>query len=205
MRKDRKQQSLASFEKQAVTYDVANDGRHARALYPEVLQKLDNFVFDSVLDIGCGTGVLLASITTWCCKAQSGLDLSQAMIEQAKKKLGTNADLRVGDVERLPWQNESFDLVLCTDSFHHYPKPDIALTEMHRVLKKGGRLMIADYYAPAPIRQILNLFIAFSKDGDVRIYSRSEILDLLGRAGFDSVEWTRLANRSYLVEAANNL
>ncbi|MFR7358928.1 MAG: class I SAM-dependent methyltransferase [Dorea longicatena] len=45
----------------------------------------------------------------------------------------------VGDSENLPFENESFDVVICTNSFHHYPNPHAFMNEASRVLKNGGK------------------------------------------------------------------
>ena len=106
-----------------------------------------------------------------------------------RDKLGEKADLRVGDSENLPFGNESFDVVTCTDSFHHYPHPGNVLLEFKRVLKCEGHIIIADLSVPQPFRQLGNLLIPFTKDGDVRIYSESEIRKLLISTGFKGFEW----------------
>ena len=54
-----------------------------------------------------------------------------------------------GDSERLPFATGSFDFVTCTNSFHHYPRQNRAVVEMHRVLRPGGRLLIIDGYRDA--------------------------------------------------------
>ena len=53
----------------------------------------------------------------------TGLDLTPAMIEQAKKKNIPNATFVVGDCENFPFEKDSFDAIICSMSFHHYPDP----------------------------------------------------------------------------------
>ena len=50
----------------------------------------------------------------------------------------------VGDVEDLPYEDNSFDIITCSHSFHHYPNKEKAVSEMYRFLKPEGRLMIID-------------------------------------------------------------
>jgi ubiquinone/menaquinone biosynthesis C-methylase UbiE len=57
------------------------------------------------------------------------------MVEKASQNL-PEGDIRVGDSENIPWENEKFDLVVCNSSFHHYPNPKRVLKEIRRVLKK---------------------------------------------------------------------
>ena len=79
--------------------------------------------------------------------------------------MGKIADLKVADSAKLPWKAGNFDLVVTTDSFHHWPDPWKALLEAKRVLKKGGHLILADVWAPSPLRQLGNLLARFKQRG----------------------------------------
>jgi ubiquinone/menaquinone biosynthesis C-methylase UbiE len=196
-----REKSRASFDRQARRYDVSRDGEHARTIYPHVLDRLTTFPHQSILDVGCRTGEVLSRLAERDGLSLAGVDLSPEMIGVARQKLGDRADLRVGDAEELPWPNGSFDVVLCLDSFHHYPSPFAALAEMWRVISEGGRLIVADFWKPAPMRQLINLFIGFSKDGDVRIYSEPEIRRLLWQSGFEQIRWEQVNDSAYVVTA----
>jgi ubiquinone/menaquinone biosynthesis C-methylase UbiE len=125
------------------------------------------------------------------------------MLEIARKKLGEKTDLRLGDSEYLPFDDESFDVVICTDSFHHYPHPKNALTEFRRVLHPKGRIIIADPYAPTPIRQIFNLIMPHTHEGDVKMYSEYNIRKLLENTGFNTIEWEKVGRTAFIVTASN--
>lgn len=146
-----KENSKKTFDKQAISYDTAMVGEHARNLYAPILKKLKQEEHvSSLLDLGCGTGALLESIfNLHITKQLSGIDLSPNMIEEAKKKIGDNAKLYIGDAENLPFEDSLFDTVICNDSFHHYPSPDKVVKEVSRVLKKGGLFIIGDCWQPA--------------------------------------------------------
>lgn len=133
-----KENSKKTFDKQAISYDTDIVGEHARNLYAPILKKLKQEEHvGSLLDLGCGTGALLESIFNLNITRQlSGIDLSSNMIEEAKKKIGDNAKLYLGDAENLPFEDSLFDTVICNDSFHHYPSPDKVVKEVSRVLKK---------------------------------------------------------------------
>ncbi|EGT4061466.1 TPA: class I SAM-dependent methyltransferase, partial [Clostridioides difficile] len=103
-----------------------------------------------------------------------GIDISEEMLKKAKEKVLDTVTLSLGDAEHLPFENGKFDCLLCTDSFHHYPTPKRAIAEFCRVLDTNGYLILADFWKPFPIRQAMNIFIPFSNEGDVRIYSKSE-------------------------------
>ena len=69
--------------------------------------------------------------------------------DQAPLELGKAADLREGDAHALPFPNESFDSVVCTFSLCNIPDPDLAVSEMKRVLRPGGRLILVDHIRSA--------------------------------------------------------
>ena len=74
----------------------------------------------------------------------TGLDLTPAMIEQAKKKNIPNAEFAVGDCENFPFENNAFDAIICSNSFHHYPDPQAFFKSVKRCLRPGGRLVLRD-------------------------------------------------------------
>ena len=200
-----KARSRAAFNEQAATYDEGMQGSHARALYPHILEEAKRSLAGActprVLDVGCGTGALseqlLAALPD--CRL-TGIDLSPAMVERARIRLAARAEVIEGDAERLPFHDESFDLVVCNDSFHHYPDPDRAAFQMWRVLRRGGTLVMGDAWQPAPARSIMNAWMPFSHEGDVRIYSEAELRLILG-AWFQHVDWRRIGTTACLVVA----
>ena len=100
-----------------------------------------------VLDVGCGTGTDLMLCHEAGCKA-SGIDLSPAMVETAQEKLGNFAEIRLGDASKMPYPDNSFDLVTGFFILHEMPnqiRPAV-IREMARVLKQDGRILLIDYY-----------------------------------------------------------
>ena len=100
-----------------------------------------------VLDMACGSGIMTTAFAT---KAKNviGLDITQAMLDEAEKKRLenklTNVEFHLGNVESLPYTDESFDIVFTRYSFHHFLEPQKVLEEMIRVCKKGGKIIIVD-------------------------------------------------------------
>ena len=138
---DCKMRSGRAFDRQAWTYDTARFGSHARGLYPVLLEQLAQIPHGSVLDVGCGTGELLREVgLRFPETARTGLDLSANMLAVAREKLGGAVELVQGDAERLPFADGRFEVLLCNDSFHHYPNPGAAAAEFARVLQPGGVL-----------------------------------------------------------------
>lgn len=201
-----KARSKAAFDEQAPIYDEGMQGDHARALYPCILEEarraMEGIPAPSVLDVGCGTGMLseqLLSALPSCRLA--GIDLSPAMVERARARLAGRAEVREADAERLPFHDGVFDLVVCNDSFHHYPDPDRAAFQMWRVLRKGGALVLGDVWQPAPARAVMNAWMPLSHEGDVRIYSETELRAILG-TWFQRVRWSRIGLTGCLVVAS---
>lgn len=110
---------------------------------------------ESVLDIGCGTGVLtrLAADSVGPAGRVTGIDPAAKMIEVARKNAiaeGSRAEFRLGVAEALDFEDNRFDCVLSSAMLHHLP-PDLkikCLSEALRVLKPGGRLVLVDVDRP---------------------------------------------------------
>jgi len=99
-----------------------------------------------VLDVGCGTGAALEAYLSAGCEV-SGVDLSPSMLAKAEERLGTRADLRVGDGSSLPHDDGSFDLVMTSMVLHEVPAGSRSsfLEEMARVAAPNGRLLVVDF------------------------------------------------------------
>lgn len=115
---------------------------------------------DSVLDVGTGTGVV--AITAARAGARvTALDLTPELLEQAREncRIAQREDivLTEGDAEQLPYPDASFDVVLSQFGHMFAPRPDVAIAEMHRVLKPGGRIAFATW----PPEHFVGRMIAF--------------------------------------------
>ena len=201
-RRDFKSKSRAAFDRQAHDYDTAPYGRHARRLHADVMAAVGTFSFADVLDVGCGTGTTLAAIIAARAGVRAhGIDLSSNMVALARARLGDGATVQVADAERLPFADGSVDLVTCVDSLHHYPDPGAALAEMHRVSRPGGALVLGEWRAAAPFRQLLNWLLPRLPEGDVRIYTAAELTRLTEAAGYHIESCARAGVRGQLLVA----
>jgi ubiquinone/menaquinone biosynthesis C-methylase UbiE len=101
----------------------------------------------AVLDIGCGTGRLLAAARAQWPEAKfAGVDPAPQMIAAAQRR-NPQADFKVAMAESLPIDDQSVDLVLSSLSFHHWADQKKALVEIVRVLRPEGRFCLADHTA----------------------------------------------------------
>jgi ubiquinone/menaquinone biosynthesis C-methylase UbiE len=109
----------------------------------------------TVLDVACGPGIVACAAALQGAHV-TGIDLTPAMIEQARERQRQmkldNVDWHVGDARQLPFATASFDVVLTRYSFHHIPDPLPVLREMKRVCRKGGRVVVIDA-TPSPETQ----------------------------------------------------
>lgn len=193
-----REKSKKTFDTDAQVYDQTSNGKHSAKLYSSVVKEIKSADYRTLLDVGCGTGNVLALLPSE--KILYGIDLSDKMIKIAQNRLPTT-NFVIGDSENLPWKDATFDVINCTDSFHHYPHPDNVLKEMFRVLKNGGRLVIADPFYSRVKRFCINSFIPFSNSGDFRVYSQEEITSLLKNAGFLNIHFKALECEAFIVTA----
>ena len=189
-----KENSRETFNQQAATYDKDIKGQHARSLYPVLLEKLSHLSFQCALDLGCGTGEMMRLILQKDNRKELyGLDLSEEMLSVAKAKLPEQVKLMLGDSESLPFPDSFFFFFYCNDSFHHYPEPQKVLGEVHRVLKPGGTFLMGDCWQPYMGRAIMNFYMRHSKEGDVKIYSKEEMVSLLSQC-FHDISWEQVGH-----------
>jgi ArsR family transcriptional regulator len=133
-------------------------------------------------DLGCGTGQVSAALAPFV-RRVIAVDGSAAMLQAAKKRLHDldNVDLRRGDLEALPIDDERLDAATLMLVLHHIAEPSRALAEVARVLKPGGRLVVVDmlpHDRESYRQQMGHAWLGFSE---------SHVTRLLNDAGFASI------------------
>lgn len=176
--------SKKEFTKAAEKYewDSAWVYKICRNDYPDILAEIKKEEFNDLLDVGCWTGpILTLLVKEYPDKHYVGLDLTPKMIEVAKSKKLKNVEFIVWDAEDLPFEKNSFDVIICSQSFHHYPNPKKFFDSVKKVLKPWWKLILRDmymwflsYFINYIELPILNLIWYW----DVRIYTKKDIQKL---------------------------
>ncbi len=138
----------------------------------------------AVLDVGCGTGVLLEALRARGGPGRLvGTDLSREMLRVAHARLAGAAGLCQASAEGLPFAGGSFDLVVSTNAFHYFRHAEAALAEMRRVLRPGGRLVLTDWCDDYLACRLCDLVLRLIDPSHFRTYGSAECRRLLERAG----------------------
>jgi ubiquinone/menaquinone biosynthesis C-methylase UbiE len=139
-------------------------------------------------DLGCGTGQVSAALGPFVTRVIA-VDSSAAMLQAAKKRLAglDNIDLRRGELEALPIDDERLDLAVLMLVLHHTPEPEKALSEVSRVLRPGGRVIVGDmlpHDRESYRQQMGHVWLGFSDEHMSR---------MLSEAGFGKIRIVGLA------------
>lgn len=120
---------------------------------------------ERILDIACGTGVLEEIILKKHPYQQLvGLDLAEGMLRAACKKFTPpetnhpNVHFLCGNAAKLPFIDESFNIVICCNALHYFIDPPKVLVECHRVLNSNGRIIFLDWCRNYFTCQLLEIF-----------------------------------------------
>jgi SAM-dependent methyltransferase len=133
------------YDRLAVAYTAHSDAALLNAYYerPAILALAGDVAGRRILDAGCGSGPLFAALRDRGARV-AGFDASAGMVEQARRRRGDDADLRVAELGRpLPYPDGAFDDVIASLVLHYLEDWGPALAELRRVLRPGGRLVVA--------------------------------------------------------------
>ncbi len=188
--KEYKDLTIKEFSKAAAIYESGNAGIYEMCKddYPYIASELEKEEYHDLLDCGCGTGPMISLLYEEdATKHYTGIDITPKMIEVGKAKNLTGVDWVVGDCENLPFQEGSFDVIICSNSFHHYPNPQAFFNSVEKVLRPGGRLILQDYTAPKVVLWIMNHtempLANLVGHGDVKAYTLDEIKAFCDKSG----------------------
>ena len=138
---------------------------------------------DTVLDVGCGTGFATEGLLERT-EHVSGLDQSAHQLEKAYAKFGKRGPVRFyrGDAERLPFVDDSFDVVWSSGSIEYWPNPVATLRELRRVADPGGQVLVVgpDYPSNGIVQKVADAIMLF--------YDEDEADRMFTEAGYTEFE-----------------
>ena len=196
------------FDAQAKTYDE-NDtllySKYGKISCKHIFDYLKDHEYEKLLDVGCGTAYLIEMLSQRYPAKYTGLDLSSEMIRQAEDKKIEGAKFVIGRSDELPFEDDAFDIVTCSQSFHHYPDTDKAMKEVLRVLKPGGIYILSDtgvgFFKMLGVMVDNFIYTHFGNTGDCNVsYLEKSIRDLK-RNGFEIVKGEKVTKLIYTVVA----
>src|SRR5258706_7436919 len=128
----------------------------------------------------------------------TGLDISRTLVDiasQDAREAGVTADFRQGDAAQLPFDADRFDLIVCQAAFKNFNHPQLALSEMHRVLRPGGTAVIKDMSHEATHESIDREVGGMSLGRVSRVTTRAT-LEMLRRRAYSTSQFERLVAQS---------
>ncbi len=167
----------------STVYDRINPFIWNEQMREEAIGWLDIGPEDRVLDVGCGTGFATEGLLKET-EHVYGLDQSPHQLGKAYEKFGKRGPVRfhLGDAERLPFAENTFDVVWSSGSIEYWPNPVTALRECRRVTKPGGQVLIVgpDYPNRTIFQKVADAIMLF--------YDEEEADRMFAEAGFESFE-----------------
>jgi ubiquinone/menaquinone biosynthesis C-methylase UbiE len=151
-----------------------------------------------VLEVALGPGYLAIEMARTGRLQVTGLDISRSFVKIASEnavQAAVSADFRQGDAASLPFDSESFDLVVCQAAFKNFTRPGTALAEMHRVLRTGGRAVIQDMSRDASHADIAQE-VRKMELGRLSAFSTKATLEMLRRRAYSPAQFESLAAES---------
>ena len=176
------------FNKWASRYDVKIFKKWQENIRKKIIREAEIKENSKILDAGCGTGELLYILSKNKKLKLYGIDVSDKMLEVAEKKLGKRANLKLSSVEKMDFKNNYFYYVFSEDAFHHYADYDLVMKNFYRVLRKGGKLIIADFNFGA----ILNKVFHWLEPGNNKMHSKKQFIELFKKYKFKKIKQKKI-------------
>jgi ubiquinone/menaquinone biosynthesis C-methylase UbiE len=170
------------------------------AAYRQEAERLTSSLPDGakVLELAFGPGYLAIELARPGRYKVSGLDISHTFVKiagQGAREAGVTADFHQGDAAVMPFDADSFDLIVCQAAFKNFVHPLSALSEMHRVLRAGGTALIQDMSRDTTHAEI-EREVEGMKLGRVSSFTTKATLEMLKRRAYSPRQFDRLVAES---------
>ncbi|MGK7390028.1 MAG: bifunctional demethylmenaquinone methyltransferase/2-methoxy-6-polyprenyl-1,4-benzoquinol methylase UbiE [Candidatus Cyclobacteriaceae bacterium M2_1C_046] len=216
----KKEQVAKMFNKISRRYDLLN---HLLSLGIDIIwrkkaiKKLSAHNPKVILDVATGTGDFAIEALKLDPEKVIGVDISEGMLEQGRQKMkkknhDDKIELIYGDSENLPFEDEKFDAIIAAFGVRNFEDLEAGLKEMHRVMKKGGKVVILEFSRPRvfPFKQLYNLYFkivlpfigkTIAKDNSAYSYlpesvqhfpDGEDFLNILNKTGFTKTQCSPL-------------
>ncbi|TYQ27763.1 methyltransferase domain-containing protein [Pseudanabaena sp. UWO311] len=182
---------IDQFTLQAIPFTLlyAHSNQESLDLLVEMADVSDR---DTVLDVACGSGIVACAFAKVADRV-TGIDITPAMLEQAsvlaEQKGLKNLSWQQGYIEKLPFPDESFSIVMSRYAFHHFLQPDVVMSEMMRVCRRGGRVLIADVALPQEKVEAYDRLEKLRDPSHTHALTLEEFSQLFANTNLQNVSW----------------
>jgi len=196
------QSTPMSFAPEKLSYEKKREFRYSLQDYMRDVFGFDNFSGKLVLEVGCGSGIDSVEFARNGARVistdltRTGAELTRDLLEES----GSTSMVIQSDAKALPFKDESFDCVYSFGVLHHIPDVEIALAEIHRVLKPSGQVMAMLYHRDSLLYAYTIIFWRGIKDGLLGTLTPEQLVSRYSERN-EGCPYTR----TYTQEGAKNL
>lgn len=170
-----------------------------KALYQYIGQTAAITPYDHVLEVGSGLGAGAALIAQEFKPASmTGVDASKHQVSNAKKNQGDTVSFYQGAAENLPFESNSFDVIMSIEAAQHFQSMEQFYEQAYRVLMPGGRIIVTTFFAThqAAIASLKNLIPSVNNDVN-KLTDITENINFLSKKGFINLKVTSIGNKVF--------
>ncbi|MFG1704067.1 class I SAM-dependent methyltransferase [Nonomuraea sp. M3C6] len=152
-----------------------------------------------ILEVAPGPGYLSIALARTGDYTVTGLDISETFVRIARDKAaeaGVEVDFRLGNASAMPFDDESFDFIVCTAAFKNFSDPVGALQEMHRVLRPGGCALISDLRKDVSKEAVDEDVARMGVSGLSKVFTRYVLRSVLPRRAYLKSEFEALISHT---------